>query len=935
MKQGQVSRSPAEGLVGREEEVRLLRSFVGKAVDGGGALLVSGEPGVGKSVLLGVAAEAASAAGALVLRFDGVEYLTDLSFAGLARVFEPLRHEVDALIPPHRDALLVALGFSEGAVLNRLTVYGAALALLRLAARDRPVLLIVDDLQWVDRASAEALTFVARRLGGSRVGFLGGSRPGHDSVAMWADFPQLPVRPLAEEAASVLVDSRFPALGARDMQRVLAQAQGNPLALLELPSSLTASQRDGAGGRSEVLPLSRRLQDLYASQIAQLPEPTRWLLLLAALEGGGNLPVLRAATPEQDVLRVLAPAELAQVVHIEDGGLGRLVFRHPLVRATIVSGATRGRRAEAHRALAGALTDQPDRRAWHLAEAAPDRDEEVADLLEQSALRIRRRGDAVGSFNALVRAADLSPEPADRGRRLAEAACVGSEVAGELRASAQLLVEARRADPELRGSLPAAVAASHVLLNRDGDVAAAHRLLIRALTSYAGHADDDPTLFEAVRTLHRTCVCAGRPELWEAFDTAVEQMPVPLPPRMKLLVEVYADPARATADSLRRLDAEIYDLHHESNPVWIERISAAALLVDRATGCRAALWRVVDDGRGGGAVASALVALMVLCLDDFLTGQWDEAGRLAAEGMAMAEAHGYAFSGHQFGTMTGLLAGVRGDASRAQRLAGDTIQWASPRGAHAIEHLAQYALGLSALGRGDYEDAYRAGSSISPAGVLAPHTPLALLVAMDLVEAAVRTGRLAEARSHVAAMRATNLPGISPRLALITAASTALTVGEERAGAYFEEALAVADAERWPFDLARVHLAYGEHLRRVRVAKESRVHLERALDTFRHLGAAPWASRAAEGLRAIGHTTAWASRGSQADALTAQEHRIATLAASGLTNKQIGEKLFLSHRTVAAHLYRIYPKLGVSSRVTLGAALTTLPSFRGRFATES
>lgn len=926
---GPVPRGMSECLVGREEEVRVLRSFVGRAIEGGAALVLSGEPGMGKSALLDVAAEAAAAAGALVLRFDGVEYPADLSFAGLARVFEPLRREVDALSPPHRDALLVALGIGEGAVPDRLTVYGAALALLRRAARVRPVLLVVDDVQWMDRASAEALTFVARRLAGSRVGFVGGSRLAHDSVANRADLPQLPLRPLDAKAAARLVGTRFPALGARDVRRVLAQARGNPLALLELPNSLTASRRGSGDTYCDVPPLSRRLQDVYASHVAQLPEPTRRLLLLAALEGNGELPVLRAAAPGTDVLCVLAPAELAQVVRIEDRGFRRLAFRHPLVRAAIVSGATGAERAEAHRALADALADRPDRRAWHLAEAAPDPDERVAALLEQTAQRIRRRGDAVGSFDALVRAADLSPGPVDRSRRLAEAACVGSEVAGELRTAAQLLVEARRSDPELRGSLPASVAASHVLLNRDGDVTGAHRLLVRALTTGAGRSDgDDDALFEAVRALHRTCVCAGRPELWEGFNTVVEHMAVPLPPRMRLIIEVYRDPARACPDALGRLDAEIQGLHHESDPTWIERLGTTALVVDRASGCRAALWRVVEDGRGGGAVASALVALTVLCLDDFLTGQWDECGRLVAEGTALAEAHGYELLSRQFRAVGALLAGARGDDGTARSLSGDATAWAAPRGARTIEHLARHASALAALGRGDDEEAYRSASSVSPPGVLPSHAPMALWVAMDLVEAAVRTGRTAEARAHVDAMRGIGLPGVSPRLALLTAGSAALAAGEDRAVAFFEEALAVPDAEHWPFDLARIRLAYGEYLRRTRAVKESGVHLRAALDTFRRLGAAPWAARAAEGLRATGRTTAWAGRNPPGDPLSPQEERIAVLAASGLTNKQIGEKLLISHRTVAAYLYRIYPKLGVSSRVALGEALTCLPSRR-------
>lgn len=293
--------------------------------------------------------------------------------------------------------------------------------------------------------------------------------------------------------------------------------------------------------------------------------------------------------------------ERAQLVRIEDRGLGRLVFRHPLVRATIVWGSSSGQRLDAHHALAHALTDQPDRRAWHLAEATPDPDERVAALLEQTAHRVRRRGDAVGAFNALVRAADLTPGSADRSRRLAEAAYVGSDVAGELRTAAELLVAARRADPELRGSLQAAVAGSHVLLNRDGDVNTAFRLLVGAITTRAGRSDggDDNALFDALRTLLKVCLVVSRPEFWDGYRAAMAQLTVGLSPLMELLVGILVDPARATSTSLAQLDAAIHDLHQESDPTRIERIGMMALSVDRATGCRAALWRVVEDGREG------------------------------------------------------------------------------------------------------------------------------------------------------------------------------------------------------------------------------------------------------------------------------------------------------------------------------------------------
>lgn len=306
---GSAPRGTTEALLGRDRELRLLRSYVDQVLGRGGVLVLSGEPGVGKSVLLHAAATAATAAGALVLHSDGVEFRADLSFAGLNHVLEPLLHEYDRLDPVHREALTVALGAGAGAgaPVDRLVLYGAVLALLRRAANSRPVLLVIDDLQWVDRASAAALAFVARRLTGSRVGLLAASRPGFESFFERAGLPELTVSPLDDRAAAALVGIHFPLLAGQEVRRVLAQAQGNPLALLELPAALGDSRGSAGVLPSEVLPLSRRLRDLYGSRVAEMPAPTRRLLLLAALEGGGDLSVLRAAAPSEDVLALLAP----------------------------------------------------------------------------------------------------------------------------------------------------------------------------------------------------------------------------------------------------------------------------------------------------------------------------------------------------------------------------------------------------------------------------------------------------------------------------------------------------------------------------------------------------------------------------------------------------------------------------------------------------
>ena len=271
-----------------------------------------------------------------------------------------------------------------------------------------------------------------------------------------------------------------------------------------------------------------------------------------------------------------------------------------------------------------------------------------------------------------------------------------------------------------------------------------------------------------------------------------------------------------------------------------------------------------------------------------------------------------------------LVAAARGDYNAVRELTGQMIRWALPRGIIQAQLAAQHAGSPAALGRGDFEEAYREAAAISPPGILASHVPYALRVPMDLVEAAVRTGRHAEAAAHVAAMRQAGLGRISPRLTMLTNASAALTAPASQAGQLFAAALAVPGADRWPFDRARVQLAYGERLRRVRTTTEARTHLSAALATFEALGARPWALRAGHELRAT--RLAAPAEGQQAVLLTAQEHQVATLAAAGLTNKQIGERLYLSHRTVAAHLYQIFPRLGITSRAALRDALADLAS---------
>jgi len=909
-------------LAGREKDLRVISDFVEESSVRGGALLLSGEPGVGKSALLNAAREMASEAGIRVLYAVGAEFEADISFAGLNQVLLPLSKDLGQLSTTHRGALSIALGLTHGTPPDRLLVSNAALALLRQAATTQPLLITIDDLPWIDRASGLVLGIVARRLAGSPVGFLASARTGAESFFDHGDLPAHEVQALDEETAASLLDYRFRGLAPRARRRVLAEAQGNPLALLELPAELSGRQRVALEALPAVLPLSRRLQGLFSARTADLPASTRYLLLLAVLEGHGDLGVLQAAAGEEEI-DDLAPAERAGLVHVADD-TGRLVFQHPLIRSAVMELATSSDLRRAHRALAAQLADQPERRAWHLAHAVVAPDEDVASQLTQLARQILRRGDATDSMAALLRAAQLSPRAADRSSRLSEAAYVGASVTGELPRVLQLLAAARQAAPEPGEPLHASVAAAHLLINADGDVDTAHRVLVDAIAAQAepleaGHS----AMIGALHTLLMVCSFGDRPEMWAPFDAAITRLGQHLADDLRLLASTYADPVRTAAGVLGQLDSAISALPAESDQVRILTVSTAAFFTDRLAGCREPLRRVVREGREGGAAAWTITALTLLGTDGFMSGDWGAAQQAADECLQACQTHGCPVRAWMPRTLHALLAAARGDYDMARELSGQILRWALPLGIRQAQTAVHQVGALAALGRGDYEEAYQEAAAISPPGVFASHVPYALRVAMDLVEAAVRTGRSDEARAHVAAMRAARIARISPRLDMLATASAAIAAPAHEADQLFSAALAVPGADRWPFDFARVQLAYGEHLRRDRMTAEARAQLGAALTAFRVLGARAWAERADNELRAGGLHVVRAD-GHTLPSLTAQERQIASLAAAGLTNKEIGQRLYLSHRTVGGHLYQIFPKLGITTRAALRDALTAL-----------
>ncbi len=763
------------------------------------------------------------------------------------------------------------------------------------------------------------LGFVARRLSPIPVGLLAASRTGEDSFLGQAGLPTLLVPQLTDTAAHALLASRYPAMAPRVRQRLLTEAQGNPLALLELPAALLEhTAATGAGSAlPAVLPLSRRLHEMFAARLQPLPPQTRHLLLAAVLDGTGDLATLDAVagSPAADAL---APAERAGLIRVDRGG-GRVTFRHPLIRSAVADLAAADDRRAVHRTLAAHHSGQDARRAWHLAEAAAGPDEDVAALLQGVAHVNLWRGDSVGAIGELLRAAELSPAGADRARRLSEAAYLGETVTGDMHDVGRLLDEARHADPAHAGGLAGAVTHAYYVLNSYGEVDAAHQMLVRAINALEDPADGhNKVLVETIQTLLQVCHFGGRAQLWEEFDVALGRLRPRPPERIALAASTVSDPAHRALPVLGLLDAVIAEQDRETSPARIVRTGVAALYVDRLPRYRDPLRRAVQHGREGGAVTSAIEALLLLSADGWFAGTWDDVLATSAEASALCQEHGYPLLDGMALSYQALVAAARGEHDKTLTLASQLAGWGGPRRALLLTQRACHARALDAAGRGDFEAAYEHAATVTPPGTL-DYTPQGLWVLFDLVEAAIRTGRPDLARAHVQATLDTDIASLSPRLAMLAAGATALL--DDGTNDVFERALTVPDAARWPFDLARVHLTYGERLRRDRASSDARRHLSAAREIFDQLGATPWAVRASSELRATGQPVALDGRQGLVT-LTPQQRQIATLAAAGLTNKQIGERLYLSHRTVATHLYQIFAKLGVTSRVALRDALS-------------
>ncbi|MBU2664596.1 AAA family ATPase [Actinoplanes bogorensis] len=891
-------------LYGRDAACAAIAGLVTAAAEGrGGSLVVRGEPGAGKTALLEHAA-ATAGSGWTVLPAAGVQSEAELAFATLHQLLLPLLDRSASLEPAQAAALRGAFELGTAVVGDRFLVSVAVLNLLSDASADRPVLCLVDDAQWIDQPSADVLGFVARRLGAERIALVVGRR---DTATGFAEgLPELELPPLDAEASAALLPRLPPAV----VSGLVRLAGGNPLALRELPSSLTPDQVAGRQPLDDRVPLPARLDRLFGDRLRALPGPVRALLLIAAAEETGNVTlVLAAAAAGADALDV---AERSGLVRVAADGI---VFRHPLIRAAAYQIAEPADRRAAHRALAAADPDN-DRVAWHRAAAAVGTDEEVATALEDSAQRAVRRGGHAAAATALLRAAELSDRPAARARRLVAAADAARR-SGRHPQAIDLLARAARADeggdPVIQG------AADHVRATIEADagnvLAAAGQLA--AVSERAAAADPTRALHLLVESAEAAAY-AGDSLRSAGLGRLAAALPVTDKPAAFLSDLLQGMGRVAEGDSaagvlrLRRAIGAAATLTEPRHHIWA---GVAASFVGDEPGARLWFTRAVDRARATGALGELPHALEYLAELDLRSGRYADAAGHATEGRRLAAELGQDTSiSRHLGTLA-CLAALRGADEECRDLAHEALTRAGRRGLGIVATVARHALALADLVRGRPADALTHLRAMLDARPGAGSPFLAVACVPDLVEAAARADRWEGVGEPLAAFERLTGPSGAPAARSLLCRARALLPGAD-ADRLFAEAVRLGqDCDR-PFELARTRLLHGEFLRRGKRRAEARVQLREAADVFDRLGAVPWAERAGAELRATGET----ARKRQPDTLTRltpQERQIVRLVADGATNQQVAAQLFLSRRTVEYHLHNVFTKLGVSSRTAL------------------
>lgn len=905
-------------LVGRGTECKAIERLVAGARAGrSGVLVVCGEIGIGKTALLEHAHGVAS--GFRVECTAGVDSEMAFAFAGLHRLCAPWMDRLGALPHPQQTALGVAFGLRDGDSPDRFLVALATLGLLAEVAEERPLLCLVDDAQWLDAASAQILAFVARRVEAERLGLVFALRDPDDGpgdARTFAGLPKLDLAGLGETDARKLLATAVRApLDERICDRVIAEAGGNPLVLTQLPLSAEPAKLAGGFGLPNELSVPRKIEECFQRRSRDLPADTRLLLLVAAAEPLGDTTLLWDAAEQLDIgVDAAAPAETAGLLEVGT----RVRFHHPLVRSVVYRTAARSDRRRVHLALAAVTNPraEPDRHAWHRAQATLRADETIAADLERSAGQARARGGLAAAAAFLERAVVLTPEPGDRARR-ALCAAHAKHKAGSPDAALELLTLAET------GPLPAVERVRVKLLGAQ-------------IALHTTGSDDVPgMLLDVVKQLapldatlaRETCLHAlesshlpgssGRRvlELTEAAQPAPASA---TPPRV---VDLFLEGlvARATrgyeasVPILRRALTSLGGHGHDPRQAEGDGTDSRWLLL----GCRVAmaLWddetlhtlaaRRVHLAREAGALAALPSALNCLAAVFVLTGGLTRAAELGAEATAYMRATGAA----PLPSNDIVLAAWRGQQAAVKELYAVIVQEATGRSEGMPVGLAQYALAVLHNGQGNYDAALAAAVPPCESDELV-HSSMAL---PELIEAAVRSNQPDRATTAVTLLNSRARASGTEWALGLAARSRALTSTGPAAEESYSEAIERFGRCRMISHLARAHLVYGEWLRRERRRQDAREQLRIAHQALSDMGAEGFAARAARELRATGEQT-YQRTAQPADALTAHELHIARLVATGVTSKEAGAQLFLSPRTIDAHLRNIFRKLHITSR---------------------
>jgi DNA-binding CsgD family transcriptional regulator/tetratricopeptide (TPR) repeat protein len=905
------------GLFGRATEIAIVDRLVTQIPDSGRALVLRGNPGVGKTALLKIASATASSKGLSVLHTCGTQSEAGLAFAGLHQLLGPELPQLDLLPEPQGDALSAAFGMTDAQAPDPFLVALAALNLLAGAAGHTPLLLIADQAEWLDPPSARALAFIARRLAAEPIAILFALRDGVASVLDRAGLPELRVGGLDDKAASDLLHASATDLAPGLRQRVLQIAAGNPLALLELPAALRLNDSRLDGPLSGNLSLTTRLERAFADQVSGLPTPTRDLLLLAAADERASARELLAAASllsgSEVTLDALDRAEKAGLAGIVDGSV---LFRHALVRSAIYQAASAERRRRAHVALATVITSEPDRRLWHVAASTVGPDEALASELELLSVRLARRGAIGLAVAAAKRAAALSADSARRCSRLLGAAEVALE-AGEPDLLRRLADEAEYLSPDaeqrarltwLRSTFADAVR----------DDPGQTRSLIDAAEAAAGAGNSDLALHLLFGAAVRCWRSDHGHQTRDRVADVVERLPAPKTHPRHVAILAMAGPVRwapAVSERLTAIEASAELLTADEE--FLAGMAARAIgdhdVAARFLGSAAAQLRA--QGRLGVLVQVLVMRAWVAIAQ----GNWASADILVDESDRLAQEVGQPW--WQAGSLIAraTLRGLRGDAGVAELLIAQAEKTAISQRLNDLMCMIAFTRGVTWLGAGRsagaLEHLTRAFDRTDPAF----HEAARFMSITYLADAASQSGQ-----RHVAAPILDELEELarrtpSPTLHSGLAYARPVLAENDQAERLYEIALK-GDLRHHPFDHARLQLAYGAWLRRQRRVSESRPPLRAARQVFDSLACVPWGERARQELRASGEQSQQRIPAAR-DRLSTQELQIAQMAATGMTNPEIAQQLYLSPRTVSSHLYRLFPKLGITSRAQLARAI--------------